>query len=77
MGKKATLYLDATGKVAYAESEAGSAKNYAYLLRAVKRQYAGRDTVMVKVFNKDGKMLDLRLYSSLSSAFLVLFCIFA
>lgn len=61
MGKKATLSLDATGKVAYAESEAGSAKNYAYLLRAVKRQYAGRDSIIVKVFGKDGKMQEFRL----------------
>lgn len=61
MGKSATFYIDITGKIAYAESESGSSKNYAYMVLAVERPYAGRNTTLVKVFTNEGEMKELRL----------------
>jgi len=63
MGKNVTLYLDKTGKVAYTESEGGAAKNYAYIVKAVERTIGGENTVLVKLFTKDGKMEELPLSS--------------
>ena len=61
LGKNVTLYLDKTGKIAYSETEGGSQKNYAYIVKAVERTQSGEKTIIVKLFTKDGKMEELSL----------------
>lgn len=59
-GLNITVYEDITGKAAYIKSEHDSSKNYAYMVKAVKKSQ-GDDFVLVKFFGKDGKMQTLPL----------------
>ena len=58
IGKNVKAWIDITGKIAYVKTEEGSSKNYAYIVKAVKKSQ-GDEYVLVKFYTKDGKMLSL------------------
>ena len=57
-GKEIELLLDITGKIAYVISDEGTSKDYAYIVKAVKKSQ-GDEYVLVKFFSKDGKMNEM------------------
>lgn len=58
IGKEIELFLDITGKVAYAKTEDGAAKDYAYIVKAVKKSDSD-EYILIKFFSKDGKMNEM------------------
>ena len=63
--QNATFYLDCTGKIAYTENAATTAKNYAYLIGAQLEDSFG-DTLNLKLFTKDGEVLTLEARDSVT-----------
>lgn len=61
-GENITACLDVTGKVAYVKTAVKSTKDYAYIVKAVKKN-RGEEEIIIKFFSKDGKMYEMPLSS--------------